>query len=669
MLTSSPSSKIHSPHLLALFALALLGPGCLFSDVDPSASNSNNNNTTTTPVVIVNNNTSPPDMAIEEDMGDEEDLGAPVDMEVEPDLGPVPDCAVDGDCDPGETCDVGICVPAPGCTSDDACGPMGACIEEECISLLESDDNCGFKGFECPDNTFCQGGMCVCDGVVPMNNSRVIATSTNERLVHYPKPQMVGYFSIDRFLCDGAPFESSEDFDCAEEDIEHNPDYPADGPHYMLGFVSDKTDIELRLIDERGATVQGSTNLYRGNTSRGEKEVRNFRILQTFGPETLMLVWWHDAQAPEGKRDVVHLYQIKVTDNRIIETTPFLNENGTPQRAIETSGLSDFGYALASYTSPDGITMEALAMPYVFDDPMADGTDLYLKLNTILTIKKPGETERSVIAQEEDAINIGPARQVLTGFDVQATFTGEGLFVSTTTLEDTDENAGLNNYLTAYMHRVFRVRIDDLANSNVIRGTLIEPDPWRLFDHRVTNAAAVFLEVAFGSDISNIPPAPFIFPGGGPAEWIAIGWSRARDNAGNVRRAILNIVGTGPSGSVEAAPRPTIQENRYVYDQNLVSNLLDFEEPLMVWLEADQLPNQDPKKDTTIKFAPLILNDANFPMLGQETAVNGMKIDAQRATAQFGTRSVGVFTFGKDEIRFFAIVDEEPVCAIPGPPR
>ena len=89
----------------------------------------------------------------------------------------------------------------------------------------------------------------------------------------------------------------------------------------------------------------------------------------------------------------------------------------------------------------------------------------------------------------------------------------------------------------------------------------------------------------------------------------------------------------------------------------------------MVWLEADQLPNQDPKKDTTIKFAPLILNDANFPMLGQETAVNGMKIDAQRATAQFGTRSVGVFTFGKDEIRFFAIVDEEPVCAIPGPPR
>lgn len=667
---SSNPTRTLVPSLLA----ALICSGCLFTEAAPSGQDNNKGNNTTVVVFDEDMGSSgsdmedmgenPADLGDDADLGDSEDLGTPPE-----DMGEEPMCNRDEDCEGDFVCVDGACVPFT-CEQDADCGPMGVCsVDGMCSNLVDDPENCGVKGFVCPSNTFCGGGMCVCDGINPRNNSKVIASSTNDGLVHYPKPQMMGYFPFERFLCNGMPLQGAGGLDCSNEQISFDPDYPAEAPHYLLGFVADRTEIELRLIDERGDLVQGSSKELRGIANRGEKEVRSFRILQNYGPLTLMFVWWHDEQAPEGKNDFVHLYTIEIKDNQFIDVEPVMLDNMRPFRGIETSGLADFSVATNDRQVQGGKALEVLALPYVYDDQEKSGDDLYLDINTFATLKELNKPDLTTLVTTDEPIHLGTPRQLLNGFNAQVTFQGDALFISTTTLEHIEGNAGFNNALTAQQHRVFRARPNAETGVNET-AEMIESRPWELYRHLATNALDVFLNIAFGNDISDFPPAPFVFAGGGPAEWIAMGWSRSTDLSGGTRRAILNIVTTGPDNMVVADPSPTILENKYVYDQVLVSNPLDPTKPLMVWAEADQLPNKDPEAVTELQFAPLIVKGDDFPELGAQRSLNAMmKINAQRVGAQFGTRSVGVFAYGKDEIRFFAIVDNAPVCAIPGKMR
>lgn len=659
--TYSPSARAG---LVPVLLAALVCSGCLFTETAPATPSENNEENNTVVVLDEDMNTSSGDMGSEEDLGgDEEDLGTPPPPDMEEDLS----CDRDEDCEGELTCIDGTCqLDTSGCEQDQDCGPMGVCnADGSCTNLVDDPENCGVKGFACPPNTFCGGGMCVCDGINPRNNSKVIATSTNDGLVHYPKPQMTGHFPVERFLCDGMPLQDLEDFNCPDTQVAFNPDYHAEEPHYLVGFVSERTEIELRLIDERGDTVLGSNKELRGIATRGEKEVRSFRILQNYGPITLMLVWWHDAQAAEGKTDFVHLYTIEIKDNQFIEVAPVMLDSNRPFRGIETSGLADFSVATGGRQIAGGRTLDILALPYVYDDKDRPGDDLFLDVNTFATLKEQNKPDITTLVSTDEPIFLGTPRQLLNGFNTQVDFQNNNLIISTTTLEHLDADAGFNNALTAQQHRVFRASGNAETGVNAT-AELLETRPWELYRHLATNALDVFLNVAFGNDISDFPPTPFVFPGNGPAEWIAMGWSRSPDVSDGKRRATLNIVTTGPNNMVVSDPMPAILENKYVYDQVLVSNPLDLNRPLMVWAEADQFPNKDPEDLTALQFAPLIISEDNFPVLGTQSALNSMKINAQRVGAQFGTRSVGVFAYGKDEIRFFAIVDNEPVCAIPG---
>ena len=662
--TYSPSARAG---LVPVLLAALVCSGCLFTETAPATPSENNEENNTVVVLDEDMNTSSGDMGSEEDLGgDEEDLGTPPPPDKEEDLS----CDRDEDCEGELTCIDGTCqLDTSGCEQDQDCGPMGVCnADGSCTNLVDDPENCGVKGFACPPNTFCGGGMCVCDGINPRNNFRVLATSANDGLVHYPKPQMIGYFPFQRFLCKGMPILDPSNLDCLEAEIEFNLDYPAHEPHYLLGFVADRSEIELRLVDERGDIVPGSTKEVRGNTTFGEKEIRSFRIIQNFGPTTLMLVWWHDAQAPEGKNDFVHAYSLTVRNNQIIEVTPFTGDDASspPVRLIETSGMLDFGYATASRALPEGKTLEINALPFIHNDPAREGSDVFLELNTFAEVREgEGVTLGEYYLAAADPIFLGQPRQVLNGFDTQIRFEANHIFISTTTLEEAEGNPGINNYMTAQTHRVFRTRIDE--NLEVEEELSQSSDsPWQLYRHLATNAFRLYGDVVFGNDISEVPPAPLVFQGDNAANWVAMGWSRSEDRSDNKRRAILNIVGTGSDGTVTTNPTPTILENKYVYDQVLVSDLTDPTKLLMVWLEATQSPLADPERATTVQFAPLFTMPRAFPELGVQFSLNSPKIDAQRVGAQFGTRSVGVFAYGKDEIRFFAIVDNEPVCAIPG---
>ena len=600
-----------SPHLLAPLLLAVIAQGCIFgaAELDPEAAEED--------VETLEDMRAPPSTP---EMGEPgEEMGAPDMGPAEEDMREPPspeDMSQDAGPPPPE--DMG---PA-NCNDDNESCPSGqSCLQDgRCADLLTDPMNCGEADRTCDRGQACAAGMCLCainemrsDGV------KIIDGLQGDSLHESSHASLAPALLLDR-LCDPAANEET----CSDFGL--RTDWESANPHYLLSYVTEGDDgLQLVSLDERGRPVGQQLNLPSPNGT----SVGSYKFLPSVNGGALFVLWGGDFA-----QDQLRSYNVEINSSGDVSQTP---QPTVPW--LEDGTLQTFGWANKEFSSRQTTRkFEVIAIPFVYFKLATLSSRLGIQLIVRLAdTSAPPLLDKVFEFDDRDE-----------GFEL---FRGASLngHVLPTQLRQVTESAG-EDKLVVELSFVLPLQGNNTVDYNLVtvpinistrsQGDVELGEPLTapgisssLYEDRPKYTVPLQL---------NLNENPM----GQEGPYELSGWRNRQPNPMSYQNQFFSVT---KLNELPSDYRPGV-----VHGWDTTVALESSPDAIrLLWLESLM-----PKTERTLLFQEFKLGSNTIPdpiELSQGELYHNVDIE-------LGTRSTGVIAETERSIRFFAVVDGEPVC-------